>query len=316
MSGYRRFVTYLYYYENGQKKENCGFAKVEVRQEKFRVEIQINRRKRGTSSVYLFARKNDRPEGALLGDLVVENGSGRAVFVRDTQGVGDTPYGMDDMRGIYIGKPGQEFIASQWDDVDTDWNGFVPWEEEEPEYYDDPAEEEEDTVAVEDAAERQTPEDEETLAETKTEELSSPQSELKSTQMGSSAPIQQNLVSAWEKQWEQFRMTHLVFHPFDEENKIWGVKMDLRDFKVIPQQYRNLANNSFLLHGFFNYHYILFGYEEENEDERRWFVGVPGIYQNQERMLAGIFGFPEFRTKQICVQKTGEFGYWYRYLEL
>lgn len=143
MSGYRRFVTYLYFYENGKKKENCGFAKVEVRQEKFRVEIQINRRKKGTLSVYLFARKNDRPEGALLGDLVVENGSGRAVFVRDTQRVGDTPYGMDDMRGIYIGKPGQEFIASQWDDVDTDWNGFVPWEEEEPEYYDDPAEEEE-----------------------------------------------------------------------------------------------------------------------------------------------------------------------------
>lgn len=289
MSGYRRFVTYLYFYENGKKKENCGFAKVEVRQEKFRVEIQINRRKNGTLSVYLFARKNDRPEGALLGDLVVENGSGRAVFVRDTQGVGDTPYGMDDMRGIYIGKPGQEFIASQWDDVDTDWNGFVPWEEEEPEYYDDPVEEEELTPA---------------------------QSELKYTQMGASAPIQQNLVAAWEKQWEQFRMTHLVFHPFDEENKVWGVKMDLRDFKVLPQQYRNLANNSFLLHGFFNYHYILFGYEEENTAERKWFVGVPGVYQNQERMLAGIFGFPEFRTKQICVQKTGEFGYWYRYLEL
>lgn len=289
MSGYRRFVTYLYFYENGKKKENCGFAKVEVRQEKFRVEIQINRRKKGTLSVYLFARKNDRPEGALLGDLVVENGSGRAVFVRDTQRVGDTPYGMDDMRGIYIGKPGQEFIASQWDDVDTDWNGFVPWEEEEPEYYDDPAEEEELTPA---------------------------QSELKFTQMGASAPIQQNLVAAWEKQWEQFRMTHLVFHPFDEENKVWGVKMDLRDFKVLPQQYRNLANNSFLLHGFFNYHYILFGYEEENTAERKWFVGVPGVYQNQERMLAGIFGFPEFRTKQICVQKTGEFGYWYRYLEL
>ena len=92
--------------------------------------------------------------------------------------------------------------------------------------------------------------------------------------------------------------------------------MDLRDFKVLPQQYRNLANNSFLLHGFFNYHYILFGYEGENTAERKWFVGVPGVYQNQERMLAGIFGFPEFRTKQICVQKTGEFGYWYRYLEL
>ena len=36
----------------------------------------------------------------------------------------------------------------------------------------------------------------------------------------------------------------------------------------------------------------------------------------QEQLLAGIFGFPEFRTKQVTRQKTGEFGYWYRYLDM
>ena len=31
MSGYRRFIAYVYEYLNGKKSGNCGFIKVEVR---------------------------------------------------------------------------------------------------------------------------------------------------------------------------------------------------------------------------------------------------------------------------------------------
>ena len=33
MSGYRRFVAYVYEYRKGKKESNCGFIKVEVRRE-------------------------------------------------------------------------------------------------------------------------------------------------------------------------------------------------------------------------------------------------------------------------------------------
>ncbi|MCD8217506.1 MAG: DUF6128 domain-containing protein, partial [Clostridiales bacterium] len=101
---------------------------------------------------------------------------------------------------------------------------------------------------------------------------------------------------------------------FDEEKNIYAVKMDLRDVRSLPKKYWQLANNSFLLHGYFNYRYILLGCEDG--EKKRWFVAVPGVFQNQEQLLAGLFGFGEFRTKQLTKQKTGEFGFWYRYLEM
>ena len=31
MAQYQRFLSYLFEYEGDQKKENCGFAKIEIR---------------------------------------------------------------------------------------------------------------------------------------------------------------------------------------------------------------------------------------------------------------------------------------------
>ena len=52
------------------------------------------------------------------------------------------------------------------------------------------------------------------------------------------------------------------------------------------------------------------------KEEIRWFLAVPGVFQNQEQLLAGIFGFPEFRVMRAVQQKDGAFGFWVRYLGL
>ena len=124
----------------------------------------------------------------------------------------------------------------------------------------------------------------------------------------------EKMLSAWETEWERFTATHTLFCPFDEDEGVYGVKLQLQDFKVLPKQYHYLANNSFLLHGYYNYQMLLFGYMQG--EAKQWFLGIPGVFSNQEQLLAGIFGFPEFRTKQVTRQKTGEFGYWYRYLDM
>ena len=90
-----------------------------------------------------------------------------------------------------------------------------------------------------------------------------------------------------------------------------AIRFDIKDFKQLPKQYWFMRNNSFLLHGYFNYGALLLGYIQS---ENRWFLGVPVVFQNQERVMASIFSFTEFRTQEQCIQKTGEFGYWYRYL--
>ena len=108
---------------------------------------------------------------------------------------------------------------------------------------------------------------------------------------------------------EQFLKSHPASMPFSEKN-ITCIKIELKDIRELPRKYWYLGNNSFLLHGFFNYRYLVLGkIEEDNED--KWFLGVPGIYQNQERVMAIIFGFPEFMPEQV----ENRFGCWYRFIE-
>ena len=98
--------------------------------------------------------------------------------------------------------------------------------------------------------------------------------------------------------------------------------MELNDLRELPKQHWYLGNNSFLLHGFFNYHHLLFG----RLPDGKWFIGVPGIYARQERVMASVFGFPGFMHIGISEpeadvpQETGmprerQQGIWYHILE-
>ena len=42
MSGYRRFVAYVYEYLKGKKENNCGFIKVEEREQQCRIELHLH----------------------------------------------------------------------------------------------------------------------------------------------------------------------------------------------------------------------------------------------------------------------------------
>lgn len=74
---------------------------------------------------------------------------------------------------------------------------------------------------------------------------------------------------------------------------------------------RGLMNNNFLRHGYQNYGHLILGRREEDD---RYILGVPGIYECQESLMAGMFGFPYF--KELGGQRRGgRFGYWYRLID-
>lgn len=64
---------------------------------------------------------------------------------------------------------------------------------------------------------------------------------------------------------------------------------------------------------FFNYHYLMLKTLEMN-GEKQQFLGIPGIYEQPERMMAMLFGFPEFEAAAAVSSDskdmTGVFGYW------
>ena len=313
MPSYRRFVTYLFQYEHAVKTRNCGFAKVEIRQGQCRMEIQVKGVPDGSTTVYLFTGREKGFFGVPVGNLGIRNGAGSGIFSFSTDPAGNAGWQMEDMSGICIRGTEENFAASQWKDEDLDWNNFRIYEKRTEDSGDQTEEKQllqpEETV------------DEYRQPEKVREKKQDRQAEIHATQTAAAGAVREGngsysdlCVDAWEKQWKRFSAVHPVFCPFDEVQDIFAVKMDLRDFKFLPKEYLSLANNSFLLHGYFNYKYLLFGYMKG--EKRKWFLGVPGFFQNQEQLLAGMFGFGEFRTKHTTKQKTGEFGYWYRILEI
>ena len=90
-------------------------------------------------------------------------------------------------------------------------------------------------------------------------------------------------------------------------------KIQRQDLSRLIRREWQLANNSFLLHGYYNYHHLAFLQEGEN-------LGVPGVYSEKERRAAQAFGFPGFVNyeEEMLDLPEGEkedradFGYWCR----
>lgn len=118
----------------------------------------------------------------------------------------------------------------------------------------------------------------------------------------------------WSMKWQMLLENYPVMTPFAGDEKTLCIRLELKDLRLLPQKYWYLGNNSFLLHGFFNYRYLILGMTEKS-GQKKWFLGIPGIFQNPERVMATLFGFPGFRNEKSASINTGEFGYWYRYLE-
>lgn len=99
--------------------------------------------------------------------------------------------------------------------------------------------------------------------------------------------------------------------PFEDDEVLECVRMEPQDIGVFPIEIWALANNSFLLHGYYSYRHLIFA-KKQVENGEEYILGIPGIYHNRELFMAKMFGFESFKPIKKKDQSTGEFGYWYR----
>lgn len=110
MPGYQRFVTYMFQYKDEKKQENCGFAKIEIRQGHCRVQIQITGMKGSEAEVYFLSKDAYVPVGIYLGKLRIQEGIARQFFLCDADHVGETgTFHAGNARSLYLsaGRAGQ-----------------------------------------------------------------------------------------------------------------------------------------------------------------------------------------------------------------
>lgn len=115
-----------------------------------------------------------------------------------------------------------------------------------------------------------------------------------------------------ENKWQQLSAIYPHVRPFEDDRDY--ISISPSDFVIFPTRFYKAANNSFLLHGYYNYkHLILTRVEHRNEVV--YYLGVPGNYYDREKQVAVMFGFESFECAQEPA-KTGDFGYYMMRMDL
>lgn len=99
---------------------------------------------------------------------------------------------------------------------------------------------------------------------------------------------------------------------FDDDYFYDCIEVTPQMLSRLPLKDKEIINNSFLIHGYYNFHHLLFGRVCDNENNTNYFIGVPGMYCNRERYMASMFGFSNFKKSHRSDYNNPYFGYWYQ----
>lgn len=129
-------------------------------------------------------------------------------------------------------------------------------------------------------------------------------------------PEEQETASEAEKLWRHFQRHYPKIQAFDYKGLCEILLIKPQDIGLLPREVWNYGNNSFLLHGYYNYRYLILSRLVAETGEARFLLGVPGHYYSNEKYMAAMFGFPNFVLSKMQPANDGRFGYWYTDIRL
>ena len=269
----KRFITYLYECEKGNKTKNVGFVRVNVRGAETTMEVQIRNYLYSNDAGIIFALIYEKELfGIGLGEIKVANEQSAGLITFQTEDMMKSGFSLNDIVGIGIRLESGEYIASCWKDAYA--QEIVRGE----------FEIQENILEQEEVAVEENPWEEPANYETQ-------------------------LAGAEEPQLQAPQMQELQM----EASGITYEKIDLSQIRELPSPNWHLATNSFLVHGVWNYGYLVLKKEME-EDKEKLSLGVPGIFEKPEAVMAVLFGFSEFEEiplemVEIKINQQRDFSY-------
>lgn len=323
----KRFIRYLYEYEGNQKKRNVGFVKVE--QDGKETTISVHGKGlcgKSNENISCYLIKLDSEMGNILfvpaGEIqigmiscggcfcyteeLIRAGSGKT-----EQSVGQTCEKKDDICGLGLGDPKEVFYVALWNEEmygDLDIARAKVFQEFDS---DKTAGESKSIKSIDEKeaeVETQFGDDEET------ENLEEEQPEKKEQETVEEFPEkkEQEIVEEFSEKKDLKKDDRDI----DLQNfRRQIMKIQRGEISILPRCEWKLANNNFLLHGYYNYRHLVL-IDEGNQLK----LGVPGIYHEREARAAATFGFPEFIAEadvNVTLEpqernENQQFGYWCR----
>lgn len=308
----KRFIRYLYEYEGNQKKRNVGFVKVEQDGKETTISVHgkgLCGKSNENISCYLIKLDSEMgnilfvPAGEIQIGMISCGGCFcyteeliRAGYGKTEQSVGQTCEKKDDICGLGLGDPKEAFYVALWNEEmygDLDIARAKVFQEFDS---DKTAGESKSIDEKEAEVETRFGDDEET------ENLEEEQPEKKD---------QETVEESSEKKDLKKDDRDIDLQNFRRQI----MKIQRGEISILPRCEWKLANNNFLLHGYYNYRHLVL-IDEGNQLK----LGVPGIYHEREARAAATFGFPEFIAEadvNVTLEpqernENQQFGYWCR----
>ncbi len=331
----KRFIRYLYEYEQGRRMRNVGFVKVEQGEDECMVHIHgkgLRMSGEKILQIYLLFEDGGTCYGIWQGEADNVNPAVNECISYTPEETGK-PENYEKIGGVALENQDGRRYAALWDEIPMDVSGMKIWGADEEADEKESGEEEADEQETD---EKELDEEESGEEETDEKELDEEESGEKGsdTKSGYTASDdaepevdEQEQKGLWESGGpddmteeipliasEDFSISDEVKNP--RLQKRWRTKKIQRtEIARLARCEWRLANNNFLLHGYYNYHHLIL-----LEREEQYLLGVPGIYHEKEAAAAGAFGFPEFIAKdRLEIRLSPEecnddhpFGYWCR----
>ena len=116
--------------------------------------------------------------------------------------------------------------------------------------------------------------------------------------------------------WSRMQRRYAKVLAFEYDNGCEILSIKPQDIGLLPREIWVYGNNSFLLHGYYNYRHLILAKLNNPQGNPRFLLGVPGHYFSNEKHMASMFGFPHFVLAKKQPQGDGRFGYWYTDIRL
>lgn len=316
----KRFIRYLYEYEQGKRMRNVGFVKVEQGEDECSLNIHgKGLRMSGDNSLQIYL-------------IYEENGDCVGIWQREADNVNpalnetlrctkeDTggEANFEKINGVLLEHADGRRYAAVWDETPMNISGMRRWI---------PSDLPKSDLARQGSLSEEMHSSLPDETQSKGEEMPGEESELSGILKEEKEPLSDVAEAAEEiplikgedlsvLQGEGNIQKMAETWNSQKTVKTWRIrKIQRSELSKLARCEWRLANNNFLLHGYYNYHHLVL-----LESSERLLLGVPGIYHEKEAAAAGAFGFAEFIAREsldikLSPEECNEehpFGYWCR----
>ena len=288
----KRFVTYLYEYDRTIRGRNVGFIRNDIRNDCCRMEIHIRglERIKEKAPIFIIVRDSECI-GIPAGEVVISQGVGNACLELRGNRIGKTDYSVNNIQAVIVRYNGGKMLMGcyvQHPAGDLLSGTFTKWEAQATPA--SPTPDPGDARSVDINSSDLYPNSRSDLGiENDSADLypKNPNNLGTESNSGDLYPYANNSQGTEAKAEE--------ICPTSEEAAQSPIykRIAITDIRSLPSRNWHLCNNSFLVHGFFCYHYLILK-TINAPDGAKMYLGVPGIYASQERMMALLFGFNDF----------------------